>query len=107
MKEPGTSATVADYLTQALQAEGVTHVFGYPGDAALPIYDALYRSSAIEHVLVRHEQSAAHAADGYARSSGRVGVCLVSSGPGVTNALTGIATVFMDSIPMRLPSPFY
>ena len=100
MKTPETLATVADHLVQALQAEGVTHVFGYPGGAALPIYDALDRSGAIEHVLVRHEQSAAHAADGYARSSGRVGVCLVSSGPGVTNALTGIATAFMDSIPM-------
>lgn len=100
MKNPETLATVADHLVQALQAEGVTHIFGYPGGAALPIYDALDRSGAIEHVLVRHEQGAAHAADGYARSSGRVGVCLVSSGPGVTNALTGIATAFMDSIPM-------
>ncbi|MES2189422.1 MAG: biosynthetic-type acetolactate synthase large subunit [Pseudomonadota bacterium] len=93
-------STAADYLVQSLQAEGVTHVFGYPGGAALPVYDALNRNSAVEHVLVRHEQSAAHAADGYSRSSGRVGVCLVSSGPGVTNALTGIATAFMDSIPM-------
>ena len=100
MTTPETLATVADHLVQALQAEGVTHVFGYPGGAALPIYDALDRSGAIAHVLVRHEQSAAHAADGYARSSGRVGVCLVSSGPGVTNALTGITTAFMDSIPM-------
>jgi acetolactate synthase-1/2/3 large subunit len=100
MKNPIDFSTAADYLVQALQAEGVTHVFGYPGGAALPIYDALDRSGAIAHVLVRHEQSAAHAADGYARSSGRVGVCLVSSGPGVTNALTGIATAFMDSIPM-------
>jgi acetolactate synthase-1/2/3 large subunit len=92
--------TVADYLVLALHAEGVRHVFGYPGGAALPIYDALERHGGIEHVLVRHEQSAAHAADGYARASGRVGVCLVSSGPGVTNALTGIATAYMDSIPM-------
>jgi len=92
--------TAADHLVLALQAEGVRHLFGYPGGAALPLYDALNRSGAIEHVLVRHEQSAAHAADGYARASGQVGVCLVSSGPGVTNALTGIATAFMDSIPM-------
>lgn len=76
------------------------HLFGYPGGAALPIYDALERNRAVEHILVRHEQSAAHAADGYARASGRVGVCLVSSGPGVTNAVTGIATAYMDSIPM-------
>lgn len=93
-------STAADYLVQSLQAEGVTHIFGYPGGAALPVYDALNRNSAVTHILVRHEQSAAHAADGYSRSSGRVGVCLVSSGPGVTNALTGIATAFMDSIPM-------
>lgn len=92
--------TAADHLVQALREEGVSHLFGYPGGAALPIYDALQRDGTIEHILVRHEQSAAHAADGYARASGRVGVCLVSSGPGVTNALTGIATAFMDSIPM-------
>lgn len=92
--------TVADYLVRSLQIEGVRHVFGYPGGAALPIYDALERNGAIQHVLVRHEQAAAHAADGYARASGTVGVCMVSSGPGVTNALTGIATAFMDSIPM-------
>jgi len=95
--QPG---TVADHLVQALRAEGVSHVFGYPGGAALPVYDAITRSGHIQHVLVRHEQSAAHAADGYARVSGQVGVCLVSSGPGVTNALTGIATAYMDSIPM-------
>jgi acetolactate synthase-1/2/3 large subunit len=92
--------TVADHLVSALHAEGVRHVFGYPGGAALPVYDALARDGRIEHLLVRHEQSAAHAADGYARASGQVGVCLVSSGPGVTNALTGIATAYMDSIPM-------
>jgi len=93
-------ATTADHLVQALIAEGVSDVFGYPGGAALPVFDALELSGRIRHVLVRHEQSAAHAADGYARSSGRVGVCLVSSGPGVTNALTGIATAHADSIPM-------
>jgi len=95
-----TLPTVADHLVRCLAAEGVTHVFGYPGGAALPVYDALARHGGIAHVLVRHEQGAAHAADGHARASGRVGVCLVSSGPGVTNALTGIATAFMDSIPM-------
>ena len=92
--------TVADHLVRALEIEGVRHIFGYPGGAALPIYDALERNHAVEHILVRHEQSAAHAADGYARASGKVGVCLVSSGPGVTNAVTGIATAFMDSVPM-------
>jgi acetolactate synthase-1/2/3 large subunit len=92
--------TIADFLVRSLRHEGVTRVFGYPGGAALPVYDALSRESNIMHVLVRHEQSAAHAADGYARATGEVGVCLVSSGPGVTNALTGIATAFMDSIPM-------
>jgi acetolactate synthase-1/2/3 large subunit len=91
--------TVADQLVRALQAEGVRCVFGYPGGAALPLFDALSRSS-INQVLVRHEQSAAHAADGFARACGDVGVCLVSSGPGVTNALTGIATAYMDSVPM-------
>jgi acetolactate synthase-1/2/3 large subunit len=100
INNPVTLQTVSDYLVQGLQAEGVTDVFGYPGGAALPVYDALNRNGAIRHILVRHEQSAAHAADGYARSSGRVGVCLVSAGPGVTNALTGIATAYADSIPM-------
>ena len=94
------SATCADHLVRCLHSEGVTHVFGYPGGAALPVYDALDRDGRIEHVLMRHEQGAAHAADGHARAGGGVGVCLVSSGPGVTNALTGIATAFMDSVPM-------
>lgn len=92
--------TVADHLVQALEIEGVKHLFGYPGGAALPIYDAMERNRSVEHILVRHEQNAAHAADGYARASGQVGVCLVSSGPGVTNAVTGIATAYMDSVPM-------
>ena len=95
-----THPTAADHLVQALLAEGVTDVFGYPGGAGLPVFDAIEREGRIRHILVRHEQSAAHAADGYARASGRVGVCLVSSGPGVTNLLTGIATAYMDSIPM-------
>jgi acetolactate synthase-1/2/3 large subunit len=84
----------------ALQAEGVKYIWGYPGGAVLHIYDALYKQNAIQHILVRHEQAAAHAADAYARATGDVGVVMVTSGPGVTNALTGIATAYMDSIPM-------
>ncbi len=83
-----------------LKDEGVKHVFGYPGGAVLHIYDALYRQEDVEHILVRHEQGAAHAADGYARSTGKPGVVLVTSGPGATNVVTGIATAYMDSIPM-------
>jgi acetolactate synthase-1/2/3 large subunit len=90
----------AEILVKALQAEGVERVWGYPGGAALHIYDALYRQSSIQHVLVRHEQAAVHAADGYARATGDVGVALVTSGPGLTNAVTGIATAYMDSIPL-------
>jgi acetolactate synthase-1/2/3 large subunit len=89
-----------DMLLRALADEGVECIFGYPGGAALHIYDALFRQKKIKHVLVRHEQAATHAADGYARSTGRVGVVLVTSGPGATNAITGIATAYMDSIPM-------
>ena len=90
----------AEILVKALQAEGVKFVWGYPGGAALHIYDAFYRQDTIQHVLVRHEQAAVHAADGYARATGDVGVALVTSGPGVTNAITGIATAYMDSIPL-------
>ena len=90
----------AEILIKALQAEGVKHVWGYPGGAVLHIYDAFYKQDTIQHVLVRHEQAAVHAADGYARATGEVGVALVTSGPGVTNAVTGIATAYMDSIPM-------
>lgn len=90
----------AEILIKALQAEGVKHVWGYPGGAVLHIYDAFYKQETIQHVLVRHEQAAVHAADGYARATGEVGVALVTSGPGVTNAITGIATAYMDSIPM-------
>jgi len=90
----------ADILVRCLQAEDVKHLWGYPGGAVLPIYDALHRQNSIQHVLVRHEQAAVHAADGYARASGDVGVALVTSGPGATNAVTGIATAYMDSIPM-------
>ena len=89
-----------DMLMRALQDEGVDHVFGYPGGAVLHIYDAMFRQNKIQHVLVRHEQAATHMADGYARSAGRPGVVLVTSGPGATNAITGIATAYMDSIPM-------
>jgi acetolactate synthase I/II/III large subunit len=90
----------AEILVKALQAEGVKYVWGYPGGAVLHIYDAFYKQDTIEHVLVRHEQAAVHAADGYARATGDVGVALVTSGPGLTNAVTGIATAYMDSIPM-------
>ena len=90
----------ADMLIRALQDEGVDHVFGYPGGAVLHIYDAVFTQNRIQHLLVRHEQAATHMADGYARSTGRPGVVLVTSGPGATNAITGIATAYMDSIPM-------
>ena len=90
----------ADIVVQSLKQEGVDYVFGYPGGAALHIYDAFHRQDDVEHILVRHEQGATHAADGFARSTGKPGVVLVTSGPGVTNAITGIATAYMDSIPM-------
>jgi acetolactate synthase-1/2/3 large subunit len=92
--------TGAEIVIRCLQEEGVECVFGYPGGAVLFIYDELFKQDKVRHVLVRHEQGAAHAADGYSRSSNKVGVCLVTSGPGVTNAVTGIATAYMDSIPM-------
>ncbi|MDH5204263.1 MAG: acetolactate synthase 3 catalytic subunit [Hylemonella sp.] len=100
----------SEILVKALQAEGVKFVWGYPGGAVLHIYDALYKQESIQHILVRHEQAAVHAADGYARATGDVGVALVTSGPGVTNAITGIATAYMDSIPMvivtgQVPTP--
>lgn len=89
-----------DMLIRSLRDEGVEVVFGYPGGAALHIYDAIFRQKDVKHVLVRHEQAATHAADGYARATGKVGTVLVTSGPGATNAITGIATAYMDSIPM-------
>ncbi|HXH03075.1 MAG TPA: acetolactate synthase 3 large subunit [Candidatus Competibacteraceae bacterium] len=92
--------TGADIIVRCLKEEGVEYVFGYPGGAVLHIYDALHQQDDIKHVLVRHEQAAAHAADGYARASGKPGVVLVTSGPGLTNAVTGIATAYMDSIPL-------
>ncbi|QKV53691.1 acetolactate synthase 3 catalytic subunit [Comamonas antarctica] len=90
----------AEILVKSLQAEGVQHLWGYPGGAVLYIYDALYKQDTIQHVLVRHEQAAVHAADGFARATGEVGVALVTSGPGLTNAVTGIATAYTDSIPL-------
>ncbi len=90
----------SEILIKTLQAEGVKYIWGYPGGAVLYIYDALYKQDTMQHVLVRHEQAAVHAADGYARATGDVGVALVTSGPGLTNAVTGIATAYMDSIPM-------
>ena len=87
----------AEVLVKALQAEGVQYIWGYPGGAVLYIYDAFYKQDTIQHVLVRHEQAAVHAADGYARATGEVGVALVTSGPGLTNAVTGIATAYMTT----------
>lgn len=100
----------SEILVRSLQAENVEFIWGYPGGSVLYIYDALYKQETIQHVLVRHEQAAVHAADGYARATGNVGVALVTSGPGVTNAVTGIATAYMDSIPMvvitgQVPTP--
>jgi acetolactate synthase-1/2/3 large subunit len=107
---PGAEINGSEILVRCLQAENVRYLWGYPGGAVLYIYDALYKQDTIEHVLVRHEQAAVHAADGYARATGEVGVALVTSGPGVTNAITGIATAYMDSIPMviitgQVPTP--
>ncbi len=90
----------AETLLRALKAQGVDTIFGYPGGAVLPIYDAIFQQNAIRHILVRHEQAAVHAAEGYARSTGRVGVVLVTSGPGATNAVTGLVDALMDSIPV-------
>ncbi len=92
--------TGAEIVVRFLRDEGVKHIFGYPGGAVLHIYDELYKQDAVEHILVRHEQGATHAADGYARATGKPGVALVTSGPGATNAVTGIATAYMDSIPL-------
>ncbi len=100
MKNQHPILTGSEILWATLAGEGVTTVFGYPGGAILPIYDALRKFPTIHHVLVRHEQGAAHMADGYARASGRVGVCMATSGPGATNLVTGIATAMLDSIPV-------
>jgi acetolactate synthase-1/2/3 large subunit len=96
--------TGADIVVKCLLDEGIEYIFGYPGGAALHIYDALYRQDEVKHILVRHEQGASHAADGYARATGKTGVVLVTSGPGITNAVTGIATAHMDSIPLVIIS---
>jgi acetolactate synthase-1/2/3 large subunit len=107
-KEKPTTATEtmtgAQMVIRALKDQGVTHIFGYPGGAVLPIYDALFEAEGLEHVLVRHEQGAAHAAEGYARSTGKPGVLLVTSGPGATNAVTGLTDALMDSIPIIMLS---
>ena len=100
LAETGATLTGAEIAIRCLQEEGVEYVFGYPGGAVLFIYDALFRQKSVKHILVRHEQGALHAADGYARATGKPGVALVTSGPGVTNAVTGIATAYMDSIPL-------
>ena len=99
-KHNETKMTGAQCLIRALEDAGVKTVFGYPGGHALDIYDALYDSSQLNHILVRHEQGAVHAADGYARATGKVGTVIVTSGPGATNTVTGIATAYMDSIPL-------
>src|SRR6186713_3510269 len=95
-----TEMTGAEMVIEALADQGVQHIFGYPGGAVLPIYDALFHQEELQHVLVRHEQGAVHAAEGYARSTGKVGCVLVTSGPGATNAVTGLTDALMDSIPL-------
>src|ERR1700752_4081065 len=95
-----TQRTGAQIIWECLVHQGVTTVFGYPGGAILPAYDAILDYPTIQHVLVRHEQGASHMADGYARASGNVGVCIATSGPGATNLVTGIATAMMDSVPI-------
>jgi acetolactate synthase I/II/III large subunit len=92
--------TGAEIVLKALQDQGVEHIFGYPGGAVLPIYDEIFQQEKVKHILVRHEQGATHAAEGYARSTGKCGVVLVTSGPGATNAVTGLTDALMDSIPM-------
>ena len=92
--------TGAEMVIQALADQGVEHLFGYPGGAVLPIYDAMFQQDKVQHILVRHEQGAVHAAEGYARSTGKVGCVLVTSGPGATNAVTGLTDALMDSIPI-------
>src|SRR5213080_223524 len=100
MKPEESATTGADLLVKALIDEEVEVVFGYPGGAVLPIYDSLFKQNRLRHILVRHEQAAVHAAEGYARSTGKVGCVLVTSGPGATNAVTGLTDALMDSIPV-------
>ena len=100
--------TGAEMVIEALADQGVKHLFGYPGGAVLPIYDAIFAQDKVQHVLVRHEQGAVHAAEGYARSTGKVGCVLVTSGPGATNAVTGLTDALCELDPDRLhhgPSP--
>src|SRR5471032_2124875 len=97
---PGREMTGAEMVLEVLADQGVKHLFGYPGGAVLPIYDAIFQQKKVEHILVRHEQGAVHAAEGYARSTGKVGCVLVTSGPGATNAVTGLTDALMDSIPL-------
>ena len=92
--------TGSEIIIECLKEQGVDTVFGYPGGTILNVYDALYAHSEIKHILTSHEQGASHAADGYARSTGKVGVCMATSGPGATNLVTGIATAYMDSVPL-------
>src|SRR5437773_6948395 len=92
--------TGAEMVLEALADQGIEHLFGYPGGAVLPIYDELFKQTRVKHILVRHEQGATHAAEGYARSTGKPGVVLVTSGPGATNAVTGLTDALMDSIPI-------
>ena len=96
----GREMTGAEMVIEALADQGVQHIFGYPGGAVLPIYDAIFQQQMVQHILVRHEQGAVHAAEGYARSTGKVGCVLVTSGPGATNAVTGLVDALMDSIPV-------
>src|ERR687893_502678 len=100
LRKASMQLTGAEIFVRCLQEEGIEYVFGYPGGAVLFLYDELFKQDKVKHVLVRHEQGAIHAADGYARSTTKPGVALVTSGPGVTNAVTGIATAYMDSIPL-------
>src|SRR5918912_2082338 len=102
--------TGADIVIKSLVDQGVEVIFGYPGGAVLPIYDALFKQNHVRHILVRHEQAAVHAAEGFARSTGKVGVVLVTSGPGATNAVTGLTDALMDSVPLvcltgQVPTP--
>src|SRR6202140_4009489 len=101
---PAEPLSGADIVIKALVDQGVDVVFGYPGGAVLPIYDALFKQNSLRHILVRHEQGAVHAAEGYARSTGRVGVVLVTSGPGATNAVTGLTDALMDAVPIICPT---
>ncbi|HEY7757774.1 MAG TPA: thiamine pyrophosphate-binding protein, partial [Burkholderiales bacterium] len=108
MTAPGVTSQVeltgAEIAIRCLQEEGVQFVFGYPGGAILPIYDEMFKQDKVKHILVRHEQAAVHGADGYSRATDKVGVVMVTSGPGLTNAVTGIATAHMDSIPLVIIS---